>query len=177
MSDHAMSAWVFGKLPTHGDFVSRGLDQVTRDRLDHWLSQAMLRARDALGERFEAAYDAAPPWRFVEQDAERWTGGALCASVDAAGRRFPLMVGRGAPDPGTATSAAFACEEAIFQTFGEGGSVDRLMELASAEDAVPESPPAQGWWTDGNDTFAAARAAPGRDAELIVTMLQGQLDG
>ncbi|HYD46690.1 MAG TPA: type VI secretion system-associated protein TagF, partial [Phenylobacterium sp.] len=57
--------WLFGKLPSHGDFVARGLDTGTRAAWDAWLSEGVGGARAALGEAFDAAYEIAPPWRFV----------------------------------------------------------------------------------------------------------------
>lgn len=173
MSGQPMTAWVFGKLPWHGDFVARGLEPAARERLDLWLSDAMLRARERLGPAFEAAYDAAPPWRFVEPANDGWTGGALCASIDAAGRRFPLMVARSADNALAATGAAQACEQSIFRAFDERGDVDALWQLATTE--PPFDPPERaesGWWTDGNDAFGAARLPCGRPPELIVAMLQ-----
>ena len=32
------AAWLFGKIPAHGDFISRGLDHATHELLDDWLS-------------------------------------------------------------------------------------------------------------------------------------------
>ena len=53
-----MTAWLFGKMPAHGDFVSRGLGPTMRDRLDLWLSAEMDVARAEFGDEFEPRYDA-----------------------------------------------------------------------------------------------------------------------
>ena len=88
MSRRPLGRWLFGKLPVLGDFVARGLDGQMRDALDHWLSADLAAARDRFGDEFEPRYDAAPPWRFIDCDPDGgWSGGALCASVDRAGRR------------------------------------------------------------------------------------------
>ncbi len=185
MSSHVVTefgtspAWLFGKLPRHGDFVARGLDQSARDRFDTWLSEAMIEARTALGPAFEDAYDTAPPWRFVQHDAAtQWTGGALCASMDSAGRRFPLVVARSAEDAATATLAALGCELAVYRAFDEALDADQLWAIAATEspDGIPE-PASAGWWTEGNDDFPPARTAAGFDPSLIVAMLRGGAHG
>lgn len=177
MSGHAVTvahtAWLFGKLPRHGDFVARGIDQAMRDRLDTWLSDAMVAARAALGAEFEAAYDSAPPWRFVRHDAgTQWTGGALCPSIDSAGRRFPLLVARGADDAIEATRAAAGCEVAIYRAFDEALDADALWGFAEIVDA-PDDREESGWWTEGNDVFLPARASGHFETDFIVTMLGG----
>lgn len=181
MSSHAVTspAWLFGKLPRHGDFVVRGLEQSARDRIDAWLSDAMILARTALGPAFEGAYDTAPPWRFVQHDAPtQWTGGALCASIDSAGRRFPLVVARNAEDAAAATLAAHGCELAVYRAFDEALDADQLWVVAASEtpDVAPE-PASAGWWTEGNDEFPSARTAAGFNADLIVAMLKGSARG
>ncbi len=55
---------LFGKLPGHGDFVSRGVPGGLRDRLDQWLSDWLAAARAEHGAAFVAAYEAAAPWLF-----------------------------------------------------------------------------------------------------------------
>ena len=65
-------AFLFGKMPSHGDFVARGLAAEERDSLDAWLSAELADARAALGERFEERFDSAPPWRFA-WPADGWT--------------------------------------------------------------------------------------------------------
>ena len=37
--------WLFGKIPAHGDFISRGLDHATHVLLDDWLSAVMASGR------------------------------------------------------------------------------------------------------------------------------------
>lgn len=121
-----MAGIVFGKLPAHGDFVSRGIAAADRDRLDAWLSASLAEARQALGTAFEARYDQALPW----QGRGEGVTGAIAASQDAAGRRFPLLVL-------TAGTDAAACEEWLYQAIGEGWSVDRLAEELPA---IPDAP-------------------------------------
>lgn len=168
------SALLFGKMPSHGDFVARGLDGQERDSLDRWLSAEMADARTAFGEEFEERYDAAPPWRFA-WDGQSWTAGALINSIDSAGRRFPLLVACRGVEIAAIESAAEVCENALYDAFAGGWSAD---ELASA--VVSRNPPRadadealEGWWTLGGEAFAPA-SKPGRTPSgLIRAMLEG----
>ena len=119
-------AWLFGKIPAHGDFISRGLDHATHTLLDDWLSVEVARARERFAD-FDARYVQAPPWYFVDQDgAGAWSGGALCLSVDKVGRRFPILVAAPAIAADCAREVALAALELVFTTFGEGWDADQL---------------------------------------------------
>jgi len=147
-----MSRWLFGKLPALGDFVSRGLDMANRDRLDAWLSDQMEAARARWGDGFEARYDAAPAWTFVARDeAGHWSGGALCASMDRAGRRFPLLAAAPAEDAVRAAAIGAAMIEAMVQGFVEGWDADQLLSAPLVESAVPWQPNAPEWALVGED--------------------------
>jgi len=86
---------LFGKLPAHGDFVRRALPRSFITPWDAWLSEGIAAARDSLGEAWEAAWDAAPVWRFrlapgiCGPDA---AVGVMVTSADTVGRRFPLTL-------------------------------------------------------------------------------------
>lgn len=141
-----MNRWLFGKLPALGDFVSRGLDMDARDRLDAWLSAEMEGARARWGEAFDARYDAAPAWTFVDRDAAgNWSGGALCASMDRAGRRFPLLACAPATDAaqGAATGAAWI--EAMARGFGAGWDADMLIDARLSPAPLPWTPTEPEW--------------------------------
>jgi type VI secretion system ImpM family protein len=119
-------AWLFGKIPAHGDFISRGLDHATHVLLDDWLSVEVARARARFAD-FDTRYVQAPPWYFVDVDsAGAWSGGALCLSVDKVGRRFPILVAASATSAETAREVALAALELVFTTFGEGWDADQL---------------------------------------------------
>jgi type VI secretion system ImpM family protein len=146
MSRLALTPWLFGKLPALGDFVSRGIDMATRDRLDAWLSSEMEAARERWGEAFEARYDAAPAWTFVEQDEDgNWYGGALCASMDRAGRRFPLLAAAPAENATSAAAIGAAWIDSMAQGFGEGWDADTLLATPLAAQQVPWQPTAPEW--------------------------------
>ncbi len=168
MSCLPVTAWLFGKLPTHGDFIARGLAPAMRDRIDGWLSDEMARARRDHGEAFEDRYDAAPPWRFVD-GAE---GGVICASIDSAGRRFPILVGLTGERDVQSSSAAALSEAAIFRAFAEGRNADALAALLAQAELEEGNPPFQtGWWVDGGDNFLPGRWPDG----LISRMLSVEL--
>ena len=120
-----MTRFLFGKLPALGDFVSRGMDMTMRDRLDAWLSSEMEAARARWGDDFEVRYDASPAWTFVDRDdTGQWRGGALCASMDRAGRRFPLLAAGPADDATGAAALGAGWIETMYQGFAEGWDAD-----------------------------------------------------
>jgi len=156
-------AFVFGKLPAHGDFVARGLTPDARDGWDAFLSASLADARRTLGDKFEAQYDAAPAWRFALADSS----GAIAPSVDRAGRRFPLLLGHA----GDASMAA-ACEDLLYRALGDAMTIDAVWDAVSglnadpADDATPH-----GWWIDGGVEAGIAPLNETRPAHLITAML------
>ena len=169
MSCLPVTAWLFGKLPTHGDFVARGLAPALRDRIDGWLSDEMARARRDHGEAFEDRYDAAPPWRFVD-GAE---GGVICASIDSAGRRFPILAGLTAGSDAQSSSAAAMSEAAIFRAFAESRNADGLAALLAEAELEGGEPPLQaGWWVDGGDDFLPGRWPDGLMSRMLSVELR-----
>jgi type VI secretion system protein ImpM len=156
----AARAFVFGKLPRHGDFIARGLTAEDRGAWDGWLSAALDRSREDLGESFEAAHEAAPPWRFVCEPGEFGPdvkAGALAPSIDSAGRRFFIVIGGRAPPADRAEAIAEQMEELIYRAFEDNLDADALAAAAQAlldgaandDDAKGEdsAAPASRWWT------------------------------
>ncbi len=152
-----------GKLPAHGDFVRRGLPGRFCEPWDAWLRQGVAAARASLGEPgFEAAWDAAPAWRFLLPPGacglER-VAGVLLPSRDQVGRRFPLTLATLAPPEGAAVSwpppgTWFAALEGAALAGRDGGlNADALAALLPATweappgDTLPGEIPAPGWWT------------------------------
>ena len=154
-------AVLFGKLPAHGDFVARSLAPDARSAWDEWASGGLVRARDALGDGFEASHDAAPPWRFVDgpgRFGSAWRAGALAPSVDSAGRRFLIMIAAddlsGPEASCLGEDLAATMEELIYSGFEQGLNADGLVQAAA--DVVKDLPPAEDgepptprWWTLG----------------------------
>lgn len=184
MPDHAVTASpvtarLFGKLPTHGDFVARGLTMAEKSQLDRWLSGEMDLARARCGDDFEGRFDQAGPWCFAGpvQDG-LWQGGALCPSIDSAGRRFPLFVACSGVAPAAAPSAAEYCVDVIFRAFEDRLTADDLCQnIAKAEWSAGETEAGaaadQGWWADGDDRSPTMTMSGAFPEGLIAAMLEG----
>lgn len=141
-----VSAFLFGKLPSHGDFVARGLDPDHERVWDDWASGEIDAARDALGDDFDAAHDASPPWGFIGGPGplgEGWRCGAVAASVDSAGRRFLIVAGHdGLTDAQaafTGLTGALSCETAIRGILTEGLDADAALALIADLGPTPET--------------------------------------
>lgn len=148
---------VMGKLPAHGDFITRGLDHRLRDRLDRWLSAWVNLAREQLGEAFEPAWCAAAPWLFEGAQAHA----VLMPSMDAAGRLFPVLA---LADAGCATQAIYDhVIAAIEQGLDGDGLIARLEAIAPV---APDEARSEGRWflPDGaQQILPPPGAAPGWD--------------
>lgn len=85
----------FGKIPAHGDFVTRNLARGFLDVWDGWLQACMAESRARLGDEWLDAYLTSPIWRFALSPgvcgAGAWAG-VLMPSVDRVGRYFPLTI-------------------------------------------------------------------------------------
>lgn len=138
---------VLGKLPCHGDFVERGVTAGDRLVLDAWLAASMTTARSQFGARFDKAFDSAPAWQFAWHD-EHWTAGALTPSVDASGRRFPLLVALGGLQDDKVGSAAKFCEDAAACAISKLWSADALVEAIEASDVTSGAPCPEAWWNE-----------------------------
>ncbi len=170
--------FLFGKLPAHGDFVSRGLAPAEVEAWDAWASQAMEALRDA-SPMFEQAHDAAPPWRFVAGPSRLgpgWRAGALAPSIDSAGRRFIVVAGVQWLDPACAAACGMAfaerAEQTLYRALGErltadeavvalgeaSGALAEHAELAAILSATPAGTGA--WWVAQAGTPPRAGAEP-----------------
>jgi type VI secretion system ImpM family protein len=159
-----LAVFAFGKLPAHGDFVARGLGAAERQAWDDWASAGVSQARERLGSGFDAAHDRAQPWRFAFGPGRFGPGrraGALAASVDAAGRRFLIVVGAQAPaglaPQGAGARAAEILEDQIYRAFAEGADIDRL--TAGAAEALADLDP--GLADDAGGRFWTLGSGPG----------------
>ncbi|MFT5589557.1 MAG: type VI secretion system protein ImpM [Bradyrhizobium sp.] len=101
MAVHDPGAGFYGKLSSHGDFVSRRLPADFVALWDHWLQTVLHGSRAQLGERWLAAYLNSPIWRFALApgvcDDKTWVG-IVMPSVDRVGRHFPLTIAAGVAD-------------------------------------------------------------------------------
>ena len=167
-------AFLWGKLPAHGDFIARGLAGDERDALDQWLSTALQEARDELGDAFEQRYDEAPPWRFVE-GGEEVTAGAMAPSMDQVGRRYPIMVAVGGLAQADAEATAERCEDAIYAALEGGWTADRLVEeiaaLPTSAGEGGEGGTTAGWYTLGGEHYPPDRIEAARPSGLMLRIL------
>lgn len=91
----------FGKLPSHGDFIGRGLPRSFTDEWDTWLQHCLAESKAEMGDGWLDAYLVGPIWRFVLSadvcGASTWAG-IVFPSVDRVGRYFPLTFAVSVPD-------------------------------------------------------------------------------
>ncbi len=90
-----MEVGLYGKLPSHGDFLRRRTSDAFVDRWDSWLQGCMAASRSALGERWLDVYLTSPAWRFVCASGTCGAApvlGLMVPSVDRVGRYFPLTL-------------------------------------------------------------------------------------
>ena len=193
-----MRTFLTGKLPAHGDFVSRGLDPAERDAWDAWGASALDALRAVAGAQFEAAHAAAPAWRFTAVRGGAWSAGALAPSVDRVGRRYLLLLGVDGLAPEVAGAAGLAIADAaeamICGAIAGGTQADALLAAAAerfadlhaaarvaapALAATPGSPGA--WWTLGSadcppDALTGEAAPADLFARTCVRASKGQLE-
>lgn len=85
----------FGKVTSHGDFVTRRLPAEMVAAWDQWLQQCMVASRGQLGSDWLAHYLTSPIWRFAIAEGilgEQAWAGVMMPSVDRVGRHYPLML-------------------------------------------------------------------------------------
>jgi type VI secretion system protein ImpM len=89
-----MQCSLFGKLPARRDFIAIGAPREFLNAWEPWLQGAISSSRHELGKDWQAAFLAAPIWRF-------WLGADICgrsvigafmSSLDGVGRYFPLTL-------------------------------------------------------------------------------------
>lgn len=124
---------VFGKLPAHGDFVSRGVPGPVREQLDEWLSAWLTQARAEHGAAFEEVYESAAPWLFEGPGASA----VLLPSMDAVGRHYPLLAVT-APD-----LAMQDIYDAAVDALVTGATSDALRARLAALEPAPRAAQAQ----------------------------------
>lgn len=139
---------LFGKLPTHGDFVRRG-DPAIIARLDDWIMTELSRiaATDPAG--LDERIAALPTWRFVVDLGTERLLGLLASSHDRVGRLFPLLLFQTAMtlSADRATRWADAAADALTDAPDADGLYATLVATASRDDEGEDTAPAPfGWW-------------------------------
>jgi type VI secretion system protein ImpM len=91
----AAAVGILGKLPSHGDFLRRGVPADLAGPLDDWLAAVVAGSREFLGEGWRDAWLEAPVWRFALAAGPcgpHAAAGVWLPSVDRVGRHFPLLL-------------------------------------------------------------------------------------
>ena len=135
-----LEIFLFGKLPTHGDFVSRGLSPSARDTWDAWCVATLVEGRERLKAAFDQSIVSTPPWCFLlppTRPGERWQAGCATPSTDRTGRPFLFVLGVASdaaigPDEGARIAAVMTRQ--IYQAFKEDLDLDIF--VASTADAL-----------------------------------------
>lgn len=175
MNGAAAPVGFYGKIPSRGDFVRRGLPRAAAAAWDGWLDATLPEVAALFDGRWIAAWRAARPWRFAL--APGLCGGAMTGvwltSADRAGRPFPLVVATG----GAITEIWLDRAEALglATIAGELGPDDLAERLSHMPEALPgPAAPQAGarWWR--SDAPAAHRrfeSAGMPDAGMLARML------
>jgi type VI secretion system protein ImpM len=150
----------YGKLPSHGDFLQRGVNDDFVNHWDAWLQAGMARSRSELGEAWLDVFLTSPLWRFALASgvvgAPVWAG-ILLPSVDRVGRYFPLTIVAELP-PGVLPFELAVAGNGWFdwaETLARRTLEDELVDLNRLESELRES-----------DALLAAVRAPEPRLEL-----------
>src|SRR5260370_20568352 len=115
--ERSVEIGLFGKLPSHGDFLRRRASDAFVDAWDAWLRECLAASREALGERWLDVYLTSPAWRFALAAGTCGPApviGLMVPSVDRVGRYFPLTLVANLP-PDVNPIAAITASAAFFE--------------------------------------------------------------
>lgn len=164
----------FGKIPSHGDFITRGLPAHLVAAWDRWLQRCILESRRQLGESWMTHYLTSPVWRFAISPGilgPEGLGGVMMPSVDRVGRYFPLMMGATGSPPLLDWFQKHAAWYDAIEDMARA-SLDRAFRSAQLRD-MPEpgvTPAASSSSVGGNRRFPLADAV---DRDIVAGALQG----
>src|SRR4029453_8534496 len=94
-SGRTVDVGLFGKLPSHGDFLRRRASDAFVDAWDAWLRECLAGSHEAPRGRGADVYLTSPAWRFVCAAGACGPAaviGLMVPSVDRVGRYFPLTL-------------------------------------------------------------------------------------
>lgn len=99
--DIPTGAGFFGKLQSHGDFISRHLPNGFTATWDNWLQESLAASKNQLAETWLQNYLTSPVWCFALSSnicGKESYAGVLMPSVDNVGRYFPLTIALALPE-------------------------------------------------------------------------------
>jgi type VI secretion system protein ImpM len=105
---------LYGKLPSHGDFLRRRVSDAFVDVWDAWLQNGLAGSRELLGDRWLDTYLTSPAWRFVCSAGgcgAQAIAGVMVPSVDRVGRYFPITLVWQLPDDVIPLSVMTHCHD------------------------------------------------------------------
>ncbi|MDQ0454584.1 type VI secretion system-associated protein TagF [Rhizobium paknamense] len=163
----------FGKLPSHGDFISDGLERETIEALDRWCREGLHACEMAFGAGWEKLFAASPPWRFIVEKGiwgRAAFAGVLLPSHDRVGRSFPLIIAAQLNqfdyhprtlylDRNWFIAAEGLAESSITRDFDLGRFIDSLKRMRlprpqEDEGLTPATPDRSGlWWYIDQETM------------------------
>ena len=95
MNSQDFTPGFFGKIPSHGDFISRRLPRQFIEPWDQWLQGGISASREQLGQEWLNIFLVSPIWQFGLMPGlcgdEAWVG-VMMPSVDKVGRYYPLTL-------------------------------------------------------------------------------------
>lgn len=180
-----MTTWkpfLFGKMPAHGDFVSRGLAGQHRTAWDIWCSDGLALAREALGDAFIDLHSQAEAccfWFGPGPFGRGWRMGALASVQDRVRRPFLLVLGvesRARPCVEVANAYPERLLSLIAQAIVEGWNADETVDRmpavpgCDADHSLPQPVISGRFWT-GRGAVMTCRAATSVPPETLIPMM------
>ncbi|MES1264900.1 MAG: type VI secretion system-associated protein TagF [Variovorax sp.] len=136
----------YGKLPTRGDFVGRGLPPRWRGDWDGWLQRGLALAATMVdGGALRERLGGFAPWRYAALPApgEFWSG-IMVASHDRVGRAFPLTLAERLAAPASPDESAVRLAS-LLDAAAEGPDALEAAIAALPPRSGQASNPAQAW--------------------------------
>ena len=136
----------YGKLPTRGDFVGRGLPPRWRSDWDAWLQRGIALAATTLDDAaLRERLGAFAPWRYLALPApgEVWCG-IIVPSHDRVGRAFPLTLAERFAAPASPHESA-ARLASLLDAAARGPEALEAAIAALPPRSEQEFKPAQAW--------------------------------
>ncbi|MFB0874356.1 type VI secretion system-associated protein TagF [Sphingobium sp. sgz301303] len=170
-------------MPSHGDFVSRGLARRYRTAWDIWCSNGLNRAQEALNDAFEPRHDIAADccfWFGPGSFGRGWRMGAMSPARDRVRRPFMLVLGVETDERPCAHVARAYPEEVknvIRQALAEGRSADDFAGLVPrvpdclADHVLPDTAVCGCFWTVKGDVVTCSIASSVPPEGLIPIMM------
>lgn len=148
---------LYGKIPAHGDFVSRGLERSQSSEIDSWLTGWMKLAKTEWTEAFDDNYRNAQPWLF---SGENLTA-ILMPSFDRVERLFPIFA---CVSGGATVQDVY---DATFSAIAENQTADKLFETLKVLDCAADATDGEGWFLPAPEEVAMPHPFLGDETDWV----------